>query len=264
TGADSLYGTSGANLFDGKGGGDYEYGDGGNDTFVFNAGYGHLEINESYSGSAQPVLQFGTGITAASVTVKATSSGNSLVLTDGVSGDQIQLDYALSSSTSAGVQTVQFADGTTWTQQQLIQMETTGTTGADSLYGTSGANLFDGKGGNDLEVGDGGNDTFVFNAGYGHLEINDSYSGSAQPVLQFGTGITAASVTAKATSNGTGLVLTDSVAGDQITLDNMLGYSGYGVQSVQFTDGTALTAAQLVQMETTGTTGADSIYGTSG
>ncbi|MFM0666017.1 calcium-binding protein, partial [Paraburkholderia sediminicola] len=125
---DSLYGTSGANLFDGKGGGDYEYGDGGNDTFVFNAGYGHLEISETdYSSTVNNVLQLGAGITAASVTVKATSSGNSLVLTDGVSGDQITLDSILSNSPYAGVQTVQFADGTTWTRQQLILMETTGT-----------------------------------------------------------------------------------------------------------------------------------------
>ncbi|MFM0666021.1 calcium-binding protein, partial [Paraburkholderia sediminicola] len=108
------------------------------------------------------------------------------------------------------------------------------------------ANLIDGKGGSDYEYGDGGSDTFVFNAGYGHLEINESYSGSVQPVLQLGAGIRAASVTVKATSNGTGLVLTDGVTGDQITLDNMLGYSGYGVQSVQFADGTLWSAAQML------------------
>ncbi|MFM0666030.1 calcium-binding protein, partial [Paraburkholderia sediminicola] len=74
------------------------------------------------------------------------STGTGLVLTDGISGDQITLDNALTSN-YYGVQQVQFADGTVWTEQQLIRMETTGTTGNDSLYGSSGADLFDGKGG---------------------------------------------------------------------------------------------------------------------
>lgn len=47
TGSDSLYGGPGAELFDGQGGGDFELGNGGADTFVFDAGYGSLEINES-------------------------------------------------------------------------------------------------------------------------------------------------------------------------------------------------------------------------
>ncbi|MFM0742318.1 calcium-binding protein, partial [Paraburkholderia xenovorans] len=174
-------------------------GDGGSDTFVFNAGYGHLEISESYSGAAQPVLQLGAGISASSLTVRASSNGSGLVLTDGVAGDQITLDNMLGLS-PYGVQQVQFADGTALSAAQLVRMETTGTTGNDTLYGSLGADLFDGKGGSDVEVGDGGSDTFVFNAGYGQLEISESYSGAAQPVLQLGAGISASSLTVRASS----------------------------------------------------------------
>ena len=105
------------------------------------------------------------------------------------------------------MQTVDFADGTTWTRTDLINAELTGTTGSDSIYGTSGADMIDGKGGNDYEDGEGGNDTFVFNSGYGHLEI--SQSGSTGSVLQFGAGIDPSDI--GITSDGYHTYLTDGV-----------------------------------------------------
>ncbi|MFM0073487.1 calcium-binding protein [Paraburkholderia sediminicola] len=246
-GNDTIYGTSNAEVFDGKGGNDYVQGGGGGDTFIFNSGYGKLEIGEYDSGSApHNVLQLGAGINASSITVRGTSNSN-LVLTDGIAGDQITLDSFMSSS-NWGVQEVQFADGTTWNRQQLLQMATTGTAGDDKLYGTPGADVFDGKGGNDYVRGGGGGDTFIFNAGYGKLEI-DEYDSSSAPhnVLQLGAGISASSVTVKSSSNS-GIVLTDGIAGDQITLDSFMSGSGYGVQTVQFADGTTWNRQQLLNM----------------
>ena len=259
TGSDTIYGTSGADLIDGKGGSDLEYGKGGSDTFVFNSGYGDLEINESYTSGQAPVLRLGTGITASALHV--TSDGTSLMLTDGVSGDQIILDSMLSTS-GDGVATVQLADGTSLTASQLIQMEMTGTTGSDVIYGTTGADLIDGKGGSDSVVGNGGSDTFVFDAGYGQLRIDENYASGEQPVLQLGAGITVSAL--HVTSDGSNLLLTEGLAGDQITLENMWNNSANGIGMVQLADGTTLTRAQLAQMEMTGTTGDDTLYGTSG
>ncbi|WEN13773.1 calcium-binding protein [Rhodanobacter sp. AS-Z3] len=258
TGNDTLRGTSGADLIDGNGGKDLIVGNGGSDTFVFNSGYGNLEVNEQYSGTQAPILELGEGITVAALHVS--SFQNALFLTDGVSGDQIKLDGMLSSS--YGVSAVQLADGTTLTRAQLVQMGMTGTIGDDTLNGTSSADLLDGKGGNDSIDGNGGNDTFVFNAGYGDLEIYESYTSGQQPVLQLGVGITAAAL--HVISDGTNLLLTDGVSGDQVKLDNMWNSSSHGVGVVQLADGTTLTAAQLVQTEMTGTTADDTIYGTSG
>ncbi|MFL9866670.1 calcium-binding protein [Paraburkholderia fungorum] len=263
TGNDSLYGTANAEVFDGKGGNDYVQGGGGGDTFLFNAGYGKLEIYESDKSSAPyNVLQLGPGISKSSVTVRGTASGN-LVLTDGIAGDQITLDSAMLFG-SMGVQAVRFSDNTVWTRQQLIQMATTGTTGNDTLYGTSNAEVFDGKGGNDYIQSQGGGDTFIFNAGYGKLEIAETDSGSTpHNVLQLGEGINASSFTVRGT-NGGNLVLTDGIAGDQITLDSFLSGSSWGVQEVHFADGTTWNRQQLLQMATTGTPGDDKLYGTSG
>ena len=267
SGAETIRGTSGADLIDGKGGNDSVIGNGGNDTFVFNSGYGHLEINEGFNAGQTPILQLGTGITAANVQVGLSSSTNSIVLMDGVAGDQIQIDYAMSSPSDSGVTSVVFADGTVWTQAQLLDKahHINGTTGNDTLNGTSGstgADIIDGKGGNDSINGNGGSDTFVFNSGYGQLTVYDSYSGTQAPVLQLGAGITTSSLQVR--TNGSDLLLTDGVAGDQINLQSMWSYSSNGVASVALADGTTLNRAQLIQMQMSGTSGAETIRGTPG
>jgi Ca2+-binding RTX toxin-like protein len=243
TGADKLYGTSGPDVFDGKGASagfqDYESGDAGGDTFVYNRGYGQLEISE-YDPSAgnTNILKLGSGITPSQVTV--TSDGFNLYLTDGVTNDKITLDDELYSA-PYGVQEVLFANGATLTRAQLIALELAGTTGADKLYGTSGPDVFDGKGApagsQDYESGDGGNDTFVYNPGYGQLEISEfAYSASDANILKLGSGITSSQVTI--TSDGFNLYLTDAVTGDKITLDDEFYSASYGVEEITFSDGT--------------------------
>ncbi len=265
SGDDTLYGSLGADVFDGKGGNDTEIGFGGGDTFIYNPGYGSLEIEETANNPTEiNLLKLGSGITPEQISVTADASGDAY-LTDGISGDVIKLDGQLSNSLS-GVQQVQFADGTVWTAQQIIAMELNGTSGADKLYGTSGSDTFDGKGApagsQDYEQGNGGGDVFIFNAGYGHLEISETdFASSPHNVLQLGAGIGEAQVVV--TGDGSNnLYLTDG--GDQVKLDSELGGGYYGVQSVQFADGTTWTKAQLIAMATTGTSGADKLYGTSG
>ncbi|MFM0166578.1 calcium-binding protein [Paraburkholderia sediminicola] len=249
TGDDKLYGTTNPEVFDGKGGNDYVQSQGGGDTFIFNAGYGKLEIAETDSSKTpHNVLQLGAGISASSVAVRSMSNLG-IVITDGIAGDQITLDSMMSSS-NWGVQQVQFADGTTWNRQQLLQMAATGTAGDDKIYAGSNGLVFDGKGGNDYIQSQGGGDTFIFNAGYGKLEISElDSSKTPHNVLQLGAGISASSVTAKSTSNS-GIVLTDGIAGDQITLDSFMSGSNWGVQEVQFADGTTWNRQQLIQMAT--------------
>ena len=261
TGNDTLHGTSAAEVFDGKGGSDYEDGKGGNDTFIFNSGYGHLEVYEYDTASgAHDVVQFGSGINAANVLVTADRYGD-IMLSDGVTGDQVTLDSEFGGG--YGVQAVVFSDGTTWTRQDLITKEMTGTTGANSIYGTSGADTIDGKGGNDYAQGGGGNDTFIFNSGYGHLEIfeNDTASG-ANNVLHL-NGVSSSAVVVSADRYGD-LILSDGVSGDQITLDTELSSTTGGVQSVVFSDGTTWHRSDMILKEMTGTTSAESIYGTAG
>jgi Haemolysin-type calcium binding protein related domain len=83
------------------------------DTFIYNASYGEVVLYEiDPSPNANNILQFGAGITVANVSVTVDALGN-IELTDGREGDLITLDNEAYGS-SYGVQTVQFADGTTW------------------------------------------------------------------------------------------------------------------------------------------------------
>jgi Ca2+-binding RTX toxin-like protein len=272
-GNDSLYGSRNAETFDGKGGSDYEQGNGGADTILFNSGYGHLEISENAGNyvNSSAVLRFGPGIAASQVHVSSDSSGD-IILTDGVSGDQVTIDRMLTWNLfgyfAYGIEQVQFADGTAWHWQQIIDAAATGTAGNDSLYGSPNAETFDGKGGSDYEQGNGGADTFVFNSGYGHLEISE-YAGNyvnSSAVLRFGPGIIASQVQVSSDAAGD-IVLTDGVSGDQVKLDrmmtrNLFAYFAYGVQQVQFADGTTWNWQQVINLATTGTAGIDNIYGT--
>src|SRR5580658_2266579 len=260
-GSDNLFGTTGPDIFDGRGGGDVEQGNGGNDVFIFNAGYGRLEINESDTNpAADNVLQLGAGIAPSAVTV--TSDGSNLFLNIGTTGDRVQLDGAFANPQN-GVQAVNFADGTVWTRQQLLALEMTGTPGSDILCGTTGPDVLDGKGGNDYAQGNGGNDTFIFNSGYGHLEINETNANpAADAVLQLGAGIAPSAVSV--TSDGVNLFLNIGTSGDRVQLDGAFANPQNGVQAVNFADGTVWTRQQLLALEMTGTTGSDILYGTTG
>jgi len=263
----------GATYFDGGTNVRYEQGGSGADTFVFNAGYGQLEINEALDSitTSAAVLKLGSGIDPSQTKASLDSTGN-LILTDGIAGDQITIDgernLSFWGAASWGVGSVQFADGTVWSRQQLLDMVTTGTTGNDTLIGGATPAVFDGKGGNDVEIGIGGSDTFVFNAGYGQLEVNETvgpFSTSAA-VLKLGPGIDASQIVVSLDSAGD-LILTDGIVGDQIKLDGErnLSYGGcssYGVASVQFADGTVWTRQQLINMAAfNGTSGNDTLTG---
>ncbi len=260
TGNDSLYGTSSAETFDGLGGSDVETGNGGGDTFVFKAGYGHLEVKEvDSSASPKNILQLAAGINPADVSVS--NQGDSIVLTIGTSGDQVKLDQMLE-GVADGIQQVQFAGGTIWSRMNLINKATIGTSGNDTLVGSPEANLIDGLGGNDAEYGHGGGDTFVFNAGYGTLEIGE-YDSSSNPnnVLKFGPGISPSDISARSDFSGT-ITLTVGSNGDQVKLDSMLMSTGNGIQGISFADGTLWSRSQIIGLLTTGTSGNDNLVGT--
>ena len=234
TGADSLYGTSGPETFDGKGAPaglqDYEQGNGGGDTFIYNQGYGQLEINETdYSANPSNTLQFGPGITASNLTVSADASGN-LHITDGIPSDQVKLDNELNYS-AYGVQSVHFPDGSSLTEMQMITLADTASINNQTLYG-SGAGGY--------------GDVFLYIPGTGSATINETdYTSGRIDILQFGAGVTAAQITASTDGSGT-VFIGDGVAGDSIKLTQQLNSSGvYGVNELKFSDGSSLSRAQI-------------------
>lgn len=195
--ADMLTGTAAADTFDGYGSDDLEVGNGGADTFIFNTGYGQLEVSEDAgsSNTSSAILQFGAGVSVSQVVVTADSSGN-VYLTDDVAGDRVMIDGLLNLGQGGyaqyGLAQVQFADSTAWTQNQLTALAGMGTAGSDTIAGTSGNDLLDGRGGGDTISGGGGYDIYFMRQGYGMLTVDNSTAGGKAPQgeVDFGAGIT--------------------------------------------------------------------------
>ena len=130
-----LYGFSGADAFDSRGFAYYAHGVGPRDSFAYAKGYGALRIDEAVSGAtAANTLLVAAGIDPASVTVTTNHANpTDLVLNFGGS-DVVTLSNALSdtASTLYGLQSVQFANGVTWSKQVLNDLAASGT--ADMLW----------------------------------------------------------------------------------------------------------------------------------
>ncbi|PVM82863.1 calcium-binding protein, partial [Caulobacter radicis] len=251
----AFYGTSGADTFDSRGEAYYIRGEGGADVFVYNAGYGDLEIQQVYGTDS--VLQLGAGLDLSNLAFSSDYLSN-LVIT-GPNGERIQVDNQFGGS-SWGIGLVQFADGTTLNRQQLINLATTGTANTPRLYGTSGADTFDSHGLAYYAQGGGGQDTFIYNTGYGALEISQIFGSNS--IVQFGAGITIAGLSFAGDSSGN-LIITGA-NGDRVKISNQFYGSNYGVGLLQFADGTTLDRQQMIDIATSGTAANRNLYGTSG
>ncbi|PVM86894.1 hypothetical protein DDF62_17735, partial [Caulobacter radicis] len=253
-----LYGTAGANTFDSRGQAFYAQGNGGADVFLYNAGYGALEIAATGSGS---ILRMGPGFTAENLAISSDASGNLII--GGGANDLIQVNGQYG-STVAGIDLIEFADGTTLTRQQLAERVMTGSPLNSSLYGTSGNNYFDGKGAAHYIRGNGGTDTFVYKAGYGALEIDQQ--GGNNSILVLGEGLTTSNLTF--TNNLVNDLIITGANGDQIVVSYQFSApfvgSLWGVGLIQFADGTTLNRQQLASLVTTGSAANPNIYGSSG
>ena len=90
--------------------------------------------------------------------------------------DQFQNYYGY----NAGVEHIEFADGTIWNWTEIQQASWfRGTEGDDTLVGTTFGETLYGSAGDDILTGAAGNDTFVFIASFGHDVITDFKAGAA-------------------------------------------------------------------------------------
>jgi YD repeat-containing protein len=125
---------SGPDTLTGGYAGDTLVGASGEDTFVYNSGSGAETISETapVNSSSTNVLQFGVGITPASISLTV-AAGGELVATVGSSGDSVTIEgfNPTDPLNSIPIQQFQFADGTTLSLAQLLsQAQPSGAVGS--------------------------------------------------------------------------------------------------------------------------------------
>ena len=315
-GNDYLSGGAGDDILRGGAGGtDQLSGDAGNDTYLFGLGDGNTRIsNYDTSADSQDTLKFLDGISANDVAV--TRSSNDMKLTIQSTGEIITLNHFFyGDGSDYGLNAVEFADGTVWSNADLRSLAITGTEGADNINGYSSDDVINGLSGNDMLrgaagndqieggagndhvygdagndtvqgglgndhvyggsgddtlrggaggtdylSGDAGNDNYLFGLGDGNTRISNYDTGTgSQDTLKFLDGISINDVAVTRSSND--MMLTIQSTGEVITLSHFFSGNDYGLNQIEFADGTVWSNAYMRSLAITGTEGADSING---
>jgi len=259
SGDDTLYGTSAADNIDGLGGDDVLNGGNGGDTYRFGVGSGNDTINEADYDTGTDIVLL-KGLNASDVFLGR--SGNDLIITIDATGERLTVSNQFNGA--IGIELVQFADGSTLNRSQIAaSVWTVGTSGNDSIYGTTGNDKFDGLGGNDYIEDRGGSDTYRFGVGSGNDTIAETDSTTDVDTVLL-SNLNASDVTF--THSGADLTISINSTGETVKVQNQFNGNGsYGIEQVQFADGSIWNRAQIQAAAwIRGTSGNDSLSGSSG
>ena len=132
-GNDKLYGGEGNDTLDGAAGDDWLEGGAGNDTlngglgsdtYYFERGWGIDSVNNyvNHAADDKDVIRFGAGISAGDII--ATRSGSHMILSlkDGTDKITVSNHFYQDGDSNYAIHGVEFADGTSWSQEQLKQL----------------------------------------------------------------------------------------------------------------------------------------------
>ena len=251
-GDDSLRGIDGNDTLRGGRGEDFLDGGLGADTYLFQRGNGGDTIrDDGYDNAIDTLVLSGTGLTSTNAIITRLGSSKDLQIAFAGFSDSIVLKDQLDGGFTGndGIESVRFSNGVTWNEAQLWNAYLTqGAASDDWLIGTGLANTLRGGRGNDYLNGGRGGDTYLFNAGNGGDTINDTGYNSGNDRLVFsGTGLTSTNVRASRVGTSNDVQLSFGGTSDSVLLKNQLPNSGgYGLESLQFSDGVTWNRTQLV------------------
>nr|WP_312872500.1 calcium-binding protein [Rhizobium viscosum] len=274
TGAvDFLTGASANDTLAGKGGDDWLDGAAGSDLYIYATGDGNDNITDREDDrlSDVDVLRL-SDLNASDVAL--VRSGPDLKVKILSTGNEITVWQQFSSQSDfAGIERIEFADGSSWDRSVIMAAqsgEITGTSGNDTLNGTSGDDVFNGGLGDDRLYGAGGTDVYVYSSGDGSDYLDDEATEpNSVDTLRF-TDINASDISVA--RNGVNLNITVLATGHVITIDEQwYDVNGYwGFEKIEFADGSSWNRSDIMAIGTspqgpiTGTAGNDTLTGTSG
>lgn len=284
SGNDKLYANSGDNILNGGTGNDTLYGDTGNDSFVFNSSWGQdIIYKDNYwftkDGGGNDKIVFKDGITKADLTFS--KNGEDLIITHKNGIDKITVkDHFFNDSPS--LMNIEFADGSTINGNQIEGLTNSIddiinnlVAEKDIIQGTDGRNylidfkrddtaffakngndyIYDKKGndviiagkGNDRIINYRGSDTYIFNRGDGKDIIHDyDYNDGSLDKIIFTKDIVVSDI--ETIRSGHSLILKIKNTEDSITISNWFWKDNYKIETIEFIDGTKLTAQEIDAM----------------
>ncbi|ARO33654.1 hemolysin-type calcium-binding domain-containing protein (plasmid) [Rhizobium sp. NXC14] len=256
----NLSGNSGNDFIDGKGGSDIIHGDVGNDTLalsVANVG----EVDQLDGGAGTDTVTFEQFQSSVYVDMVANNG-------EARTGDTTSASTATDRLIATLVNNENLK-GTAFSDVLLADAGNNtleGGAGDDVMDGRSGDDQLDGGVGADTLRGGLGNDTYVYRAGDGADVIFETLSQGTADTLKL-SGITPSAVSLVREGNDLKIQFSGS-SGDQITLVNgaatPVEFDQYGIEKIQFDDGTIWDAAVLRQKSVYAgaTAGNDTLTGT--
>ncbi|MGE0408754.1 MAG: calcium-binding protein, partial [Amphiplicatus sp.] len=267
SGNDSIYGFGSDDFIDGGLGNDTLTGYGGNDTFVYSLGDGDDVVYEYSAQGDNDKLQLGAGILPSEVALVRSSPDGVGVTLEFVDGGSVYIDNGLNHSWQQGLESVVFADATTWTKDGLreLVLAAAATNGNDTIYGFNNIeDVIEGGLGDDTLAGYSANDTYVYELGDGDDVINEVGGGGDADTLQLGSGVIASEVTVVRPIPDGGALTLEFIDGGSVKI--AYGADGTwqsGVEIISFAGGPTWTKSGLQQMllDEASTSGNDTIYG---
>ncbi len=256
SGNDMLFGSSDAEVFDGKGGNDYLHGGGGGDTYLFGAGSGNDTVAESSGDSGDDIVKL-AGLNSSDVLFSR--SGNDLLIQINSSGETLKVENQFTGTN--GIEQVTFANGSTWDRTAIFNAAwVLGTSGNDTLFGSSDAEVFDGRGGNDYLHGGGGGDTYLLGVGSGNDIVAESSGDTGDDVVKL-AGLNSSDVLFSRSGND--LLIQINSSGETLKVENQFTGTN-GIEQVTFANGSTWDRAAIFNAAwVLGTSGNDTLFGSS-
>lgn len=279
-GDDVLTGTSGADILRGRQGDDILRGNGGADEYLFGRGDGQDRIESTGALDGLAIVRFDAGIALEDVSASYDRDGN-VVLSLAGGNDSVTL-VTPPAGDAPVVGGVVFADGRELSFADIVTglaatngddtidargtqpVSLAGLSGHDRLSGGDAADALRGGTGDDVLAGRSGGDLYLFERGDGQDVIDDveSIDAAAVDTLRFGAGIAASEIVFLEIGPDD-LVLGIAGTDDRITLRNMFkagsATTDYGIERVEFADGSFWDYGELLSRAIAGTSGDDAI-----
>lgn len=278
-GNDTISGGNNNDVLIGGLGNDLLQGDGGDDIYRYNLGDGDDVIFDyNYGNDGADRIVFGVGIAPADLRfANNPSDGSEIIVSFASSSGSIRIRNQWWGD--AGIEFLEFADGTVWDQNQIAAAWTAGqsSVGDDLIFGSGNADVLSGGAGNDhilasggddaidggtgddLLEGGGGNDLYHYRLGDGDDVIHDyNWNNDQADRIAFGPGISADDLILSRGPGASDLRISFKYFGGSILVQNQT-WSDAGIEFIDFADGTSWSLSDINQRISRATAGTDQL-----